>query len=264
MNSLSLKKAAVLLALALLPLLGIAQPHHHHGPAPQIVPPHDSMAFHKPGDYHAGPMLSLPNGLTTYKVCQTPMGFALIDSIDNSIDLVIVSHDAEKTISRSAYYTVDTYKGRYDLNRILRPVSLQAVGNDIVFLATSSDSSFIGVLQSTAEADADGHQTYQLTLSASYGFPCHSDVFEYNPRERQIQVVGFNPTGYDINILDLAGGLDHLDQATLTPFHYHVPKQAEKIKASDPYGVGLTSVAVLVVFFALICIALVLKGFGKI
>ena len=45
--------------------------------------------------------------------------------------------------------------------------------------------------------------------------------------------------------------------------HYHIPKQADRIRESDPVGIGLTVVAVSVVFLALLCISLILKGYGK-
>ena len=45
--------------------------------------------------------------------------------------------------------------------------------------------------------------------------------------------------------------------------HYRVAKQSEKIKQSDPVGIGLTAVAVSVVFIALICIALLISGSGR-
>ena len=76
-------------------------------------------------------------------------------------------------------------------------------------------------------------------------------------------VVGRNPNGNDINILPLHGGLENFAQGEILTHHYRVAKQAEKIKQSDPIGIGLTAVAVSVVFLALICIALILSGSGK-
>ena len=45
--------------------------------------------------------------------------------------------------------------------------------------------------------------------------------------------------------------------------HYRVAKQSEKIKQSDPIGIGLAAVAVAVVFLALVCIFLLISGSGK-
>ena len=76
-------------------------------------------------------------------------------------------------------------------------------------------------------------------------------------------VVGRNPYGYDINIIPLHGGLEAFANGEILTHHYRVAKQAEKIKMSDPVGIGLTAVAVAVVFLALVCISLIISGSGK-
>ena len=76
-------------------------------------------------------------------------------------------------------------------------------------------------------------------------------------------VVGRNPFGYDINVISLHGGLENFANGEALSQHYRVFKQSEKIKHSDPIGVGLAAVAIAVVFLALICIALILQGSGK-
>lgn len=262
MNNAIRKIAAYITCLALFSAVGIAQPHHHGGgapmPPPQAMP--DSACLPA---CHAGqpPMPHCAIEFTTTKACYTPMGFAVIDSVENAIEFVALSHDADNAMQRIGHYRVDTYKGRYDVKKILRPVSIKVIGRHLLFLATAEDSSFLGTLAINPPASADSLDA--LTLSGIQGFACHSDAFGFDPAEGKIYVIGFNPTGYDINIVNLTKGIDNLNQATVTPFHYHVPKQAESIKATDPYGLGLTLVAVLVVFFALICIALVLKAFGR-
>ena len=200
-----------------------------------------------------------PSSLTASKICYTPNGFVVIDSIENGIDLTEINADG--TINRIGHYKADTYKGRHDRHNILRPVSVQMVGDRILFLATARDSSYIGVLKVDENAESINST---LSLVTATGFACHNDAFNLCPMKGELIVVGYNPTGYDINIIDISSGIDNLATAPRIPFHYHVPKQAESIKASDPYGVGLTLVAVLVVFLALVCIALVLKGFGSI
>ncbi|MBQ7280918.1 MAG: OadG family protein [Bacteroidales bacterium] len=202
----------------------------------------------------------MPTSLSANKICYTDNGFVVIDSIDNGIDLTMFSR--EDGIQRVGHYKTDTYKGRHDPQNILRPVSIQTVGDRIVFLATARDSSYLGILKVNDDPKAAIDQ--KLILVDAAGFACHNDAFGILPDKDELIVVGYNPTGYDINIIDICGGLDNLSAAPRTPFHYHVPKQAESIKASDPYGVGLTIVAVMVVFLALVCIALVLKGFGSI
>ncbi|MBQ4377142.1 MAG: OadG family protein [Bacteroidales bacterium] len=266
MNNAIKKIATCIVCLALFSAVGMAQPPHHGGdhaphhgmpPAPTDKPcPPDSQAH----DFcHSMPPCTMEFGTT--KACYSPLGLAVIDSVENAIELVAVSHDANATMQRMGHYRVDTYKGRYDLKKILRPVSLKFIGHHVVFLATAEDSSFVGVLNVKPDACADSLDA--LSLVAAKGLPCHSDAFEFNPAERRIYVMGFNPTGYDINIIDLSAGIADIANAEVVPFHYHVPKQAESIKATDPYGVGLTIVAVFVVFLALVCIALVLKAFGR-
>ena len=77
-------------------------------------------------------------------------------------------------------------------------------------------------------------------------------------------VVGINPYGYDINVLPLHRlDFDAFSNGEILTQHYRVAKQAEKIKESDPVGIGLTAVAVSVVFLALVCIALLISGSGK-
>lgn len=195
-----------------------------------------------------------PMPFTATKICYTDEGFfVLIDSIDNAIDLLLYKEDSLQRIGR---YVVDQYKGRHDLSAILRPKSVTIVGKNILFLASAQDSALIGVLPIGTDG-ADG----SLPLIDGLGFNSHCDAF--NISEKKLIIVGFNPAGYDINILNISQGVEHLSAATVQRYHYHVPKQSERIQASDPYGVGLTVVAVLVVFFALVCIAVVLKFFGK-
>ena len=84
-------------------------------------------------------------------------------------------------------------------------------------------------------------------------------------REHGVLIVaGRNPYGYDLNIVPLRG-LDFEAFATgdIMTHHYRVAKQSEKIKQTDPVGIGLTAVAVAVVFLALVFIALILQGGSK-
>lgn len=196
-----------------------------------------------------------PMEFSATNISYTSNGFVLVNSIDNAIDWLVREGD---TLHRVGRYVVDKFKGRHDVVAILRPVSVRVIENNIVFLATAQDSAYLGVL-TMAQVPEDGN----LSLCSMQGFGCHCDAFNYSANDNELIVVGFNPTGYDINILKTDKGLEQLDVASLLTHHYHVPKQSERIQASDPFGVGLTLVAVLVVFFALVCIAVVLKVFSK-
>ena len=79
-----------------------------------------------------------------------------------------------------------------------------------------------------------------------------------------LRVAGRNPDGYDINLLPLHRmDFEAFSNGEIVTHHYRVAKQAEKIRQSDPVGIGLTAVAVAVVFLALVCISLILQGSGK-
>lgn len=188
------------------------------------------------------------------KFCYDPNGqmFVVIDSIDCAIDLRIRGVDT--VVGR---FVTDSLYKRHDLNNILRPRSVSIVGNYIVFIAVSAkDSSYVGVLNSEP---VDG----KLQLVQRVGISSMSDAFGLSAAGEELIVVGTNPYGYNINIFDIADGIENISADKCQSMGYRVKKQAELIKESDPYGVGLTVVAVVVVFFALICIALILKGYGK-
>ncbi len=196
--------------------------------------------------------------------------FVVIDSTDNSVDLIFRrDHQFDTTIR----VFVDEYKGRHDLPNVLRPKSVGFCDGYVVFLASSKkDSSFLAVV------DMSG----KIVRRIDFNFNAYA--FQIFPDE--LIIVGRNQLGYDIKsldlcdgiagishlkingevqpyILDLASSILHLEKMGGTKLHYHLPKQADRIKQSDNYGIGLTVVAVSVVFLALLSISLILKGYGK-
>ncbi|MBP5535948.1 MAG: OadG family protein [Bacteroidales bacterium] len=198
-------------------------------------------------------------------ICYLPAlkTFVIIDSIDCAVDLVrrvpVIAGEGQcphDTVVRVGRYVTDVYKGRHDLKKILRPQSVLVAAGRIVLLASSQDSSFVAVLGMDACGDT-------LPLLGKVGLNCKAQCMRITPCGREITVVGTNPSGYDISIIAMPEGLDAIGAARVTRHHYHVPKQSERIQASDPVGVGLTFVAVIVVFFVLMCIALILKFYGK-
>lgn len=172
--------------------------------------------------------------------------FVVIDSIDNCIDIVTRGD----SLQRTAHYQVDITKKRHDVSNILRPRSIQILGDKILFVACNAkDSSIVGVLNMQGE----------LIASATFG--CRLQAMQINGDE--LVVVGTNPLGYDIRILSLRNGVEHLSTQTAQAFHYHVPKQSERIREADPFGIGLSSVAIAVVFLALLCIVIIMYGYRK-
>lgn len=192
--------------------------------------------------------------------CYVPSmnAFVLIDSIDCAVDLLV--RDGS-TMNRIGRFTTDVFMGRHDLKNILRPVSVSVMGDKIVVLASSKkDSSYLAIVSMEPVKCLDENGFDSLKAVAVVGFPSTSYGFQYNAESNEILVVGKNASGYNLNAVSLESGIDNI--ATSANFHYHVPKQSERIQASDPVGVGLTVVAICVVFFALVCICFIMKGYG--
>lgn len=177
------------------------------------------------------------------KFCYLPNSnsFVLIDSAENAVECIREEQDSMVIVGR---YLVDEVAGRHDVNDILRPASVQVFGDNIIYVATSAnDSSCLGVLNMNCEK------------VALYGISCHSNAFTINGRDRLIVVAGTNPQGYDLNTFSFADGLNNMTLAPDLSRHYHVPRQSERIQQTDPIGVGLTIIAVLVVFLCLVLVA---------
>lgn len=188
-------------------------------------------------------------------VCVAPLPdgterIIIIDSIDNSIDVLLNDHD---TIKRLCRYLVDTVAGRHDVANILRPKSIEVMGSHIIFVASAiNDHGKVGILTICNDT---------LAESCVVQLPCHTQLLER--RDNQLLVVGTNQQGYDINTFSIEHGENGLTLVPQQIFRYHVPKQSERIQQSDSVGVGLTVVAMVVVFFALVCIAFIIGGNAK-
>lgn len=184
------------------------------------------------------------------KICFAPqMGaFIAVDSIECSVHLVkMVAEGKLDTVG--SYKTDNTYK-RHDLKNILRPVSVGAMGKYIVVLASAvNDTAYVALLD----------QEMNVVARREFSSPMYAMHFEHG----QMFVVGRNPYGYDINVISLHGGIEAFANGDALTHHYRKAKQSEQIQHSDPVGVGLAAVAVSVVFLALVMIALILQGSGK-
>lgn len=194
-------------------------------------------------------MVVPPVEFQSVKICYAPqMGaFVAIDSMECSVHLVKM---LDGKLDTAASYQTDDIHKRHDLKNILRPVSVSVMGPHIVVLASASnDSAYIALLD----------QEMNPVARRGFNSPMYAMHFEHG----QMFVVGRNAWGYDINVLSLHNGPEGFENGEALTHHYRVAKQAEKIKMSDPIGLGLTVVAVAVVFLALICIALILLGSGK-
>ena len=234
-------------------LVATAQPPQHNG-CPDAVAGATVAAQHPEGQPQQGCMM--PGAMSTVdfqsvKICLAPqMGaFIAVDSVECSVHMVAMVDGKLDTIG--CYKTDNTHK-RHDLKNILRPVSVGTMGPFIVVLASAvNDSAYVALLDSN------------MNVVARRDF--RSPMYAMHMAPGQMIVVGRNPYGYDINILPIKcpGDFEAFENGEIATLHYRVAKQAEKIKQSDPVGVGLSATAVAVVFLALVCIFLLISGSGK-
>lgn len=180
--------------------------------------------------------------------------FVVIDSIDCAVDVLIRTENSWQFAGR---FTTDVHKGRHDIKNILRPKSVMTMGNKIIVLASAqTDSSFMAVLDLDVKKIPEDIQPI-----SRIDFSCNSFAFQVSEASQEIFVVGKNSVGYDINAVSFAEGIEKISSSAT--FHYHVPKQAERIQESDPSGAGLAIVAIIVVFMALVLICFIMKIYGS-
>ena len=194
-----------------------------------------------------------PMEFAPVEVCYLPQQqmFVLVDSIDCAVDILQRTPEGMTRVGR---FVTDNIKKRHDLKNIIRPKSVAVIDGKIVLLASSQkDSAYIAVLGLDRLPDT--------TPIAVVAFSSNARAFGFDPKAGELIVVGKNPVGYDIHVLHCERGIESV--AETSTFHYHVPKQSERIKESDPVGVGLTVVAICVVFIALVCICFIMKGYGS-
>lgn len=246
MNTIYKMLLAGLLSMAT--LTAMAQPPaegpHHHGQAPEA----QEQAPHQGCPMHA---LTPSIDFQSVKICYAPdLGaFVAIDSVECSVHLVKIGED--RTMDTSASFKTDNTYKRHDLKNILRPVSVSAMGPYVLVLASAvNDSAYVAILDSN--------------LNELARRPFQSPMYAMHRQGGTLIVLGRNPYGYDINVLPLHRlDLEQFANGQIMTHHYRVAKQSEKIKSADPMGIGLTATAVAVVFIALVCIALIIAGSGK-
>ncbi len=179
----------------------------------------------------------------------------LINSVDNCID-VMTRQDSDYV--RTGRHLVDLVDGRHDVKNILHPQSLEVVGNHIIYVAeATSDTGKIGIL-------AMGCDTLTVVNEIFFGHHAGTTELVHNAQgDVELYVTGVTKSGYSIDSYRLAFEEGSLQLVPLSGHFYNVPKQSDRIRQSDPNGLGLTLVAMSVTFLALICIALIIGLFGK-
>ena len=232
-------------------LTAMAQGPHHdatsgatHPAAPQPSQPEKGCMM------HGGAMQAVD--FQSVKICFAPQmdAFIAVDSVECSVHMVKMTAEGLDTVA--SFKTDNTHK-RHDLKNILRPVSVGAMGPYVIVLASAvNDTAYVALLDQN--------------LNEVARRPFRSPMYAMHMAPGRMFVVGRNLYGYDINVIpfECPGHLaEALANGEIVTHHYRVAKQSEKIKQSDPVGVGLTAVAVAVVFLALVCIALIISGSGK-
>lgn len=209
-------------------------------PEPRAEEPHQGCMMHG---------MVPPVDFQSVKICFAPQrgAFVAVDSAECSVHMVQM---VEGRLDTVASYKTDVTRKRHDLKNILRPKSVGFLGPYVVVLASAiNDSAYVALLD----------ENLNPVARRDFSSPMYAMHFEHG----NMFVVGRNPYGYDINIIPMKEGPMSLEKAEMLTHHYRVAKQSEKIKHSDPVGIGLTAVAVSVVFLALVCIALIISGSGK-
>ena len=252
MNTINKLLLAGLLSCSLLTVA--AQPGHEGVDAQSgATPAMPEAPMPGPEGHHGCPMgpACQPVEFQSVKICYAPQmdAFVAIDSVECSVHLVKMVGEALDTV---ASYQTDNIHKRHDLKNILRPVSVGFMGKYVVVLAAAvNDTAYVGLFDENLKPVA--RRSFKSPMYAMHMEP------------GRLFVVGRNPYGYDINIIPVEDpeDLEGFEKGEMLSHHYRVAKQAEKIKNSDPIGIGLTAVAVAVVFLALVCISLILQGSGK-
>ncbi|MDR0970287.1 MAG: OadG family protein [Lentimicrobiaceae bacterium] len=174
--------------------------------------------------------------------------FAGLNNADNTVDLI--RYDGEKLeIFKSIL--VDVVAKRHDVEHIYRPKGIAIYENHLVFLASHRDSCYLSVINLTGES------VKKLYFAGS------ADAFSYNSEAKELYVAGETATGYDLIALNTSNGIDKIDLGEAVSLHYRQPRLADEIAKKDPAGVGISSVAILVVFLSLLLLAVIFKSTGK-
>jgi len=172
--------------------------------------------------------------------------FAGINNVDNEI--VVVSHNGESNLSITHRFLVDKVSGRHDEHFIYRPKSVAIYDGYVSFLASHRDSCYFAVL------DTNGQLVQKMV------FPGFASAFSYSPSANELYISGENVTGFDVIVLDTRHGVNHA--TVVSNLHYQKPRMSQEIAKRDPWGIGISVIAMSVVFLALILLYLLFKQVG--
>ncbi|MBP3253045.1 MAG: OadG family protein [Bacteroidales bacterium] len=181
--------------------------------------------------------------------------YAVIDAPENTIAILKRTDGGFKIVNE---VLVDKVIKRHDVQFIYRPMSVAIYEQNIIYLASNRDSCYFRVM------DMKGNDIY-----VSPRFAGNASAFSYDKEYKHLYIAGLNASGYNVFDIDVSNGfsdikIDTASNEKAAHFNYRVPKKSEEIAKHDGHGIGLTLIAMLTVFFALMFISIVLMGFAKI
>ncbi|MBQ9312663.1 MAG: OadG family protein [Bacteroidales bacterium] len=190
----------------------------------------------------------------TFAVDSKTQAMVVIDTPENTIAIMSRTTSGYEM---SSTFLIDVVKGRHDIHFIYKPKSIALYDNNIVFLASNRDSSYIGVLNMQGEV-----------VKMTNKFAGAASAFSYDKIHKRLYVAGLNPSGFNVFDIDVSKGFANINIDTVSTDNaaykiYSIPRKADEIKQHDPYGLGLTMIAMGTVFAALIIISIILMGFAK-
>ncbi|GHT21831.1 hypothetical protein FACS189430_02560 [Bacteroidia bacterium] len=176
--------------------------------------------------------------------------YAAINTVQNTVDVLTpVNGKLVRDIAKT-YLVDETYK-RHDGYRIYRPKSVAIYEGYIVVLASNRDSCYLGVLDFNAK------------LVKKQIFVGAANAFSYSYAAKTLYISGESQSGYDFIALNAQNGIDRIDLKDAAAVHYVKPKMSEVIAVKDPSGIGLTAIAMVVVFMALLMLFIIFKQVGQ-
>lgn len=238
----NIKKVFLVFGLVLLGFVSFAQQESLEGKAHCLQQQVESNAFEDP---------LIPQ---TFAVDSKTQQMVVIDTPENTIAILNRTAEGYEIINA---FLVDEQTGRHDVDFIYKPMSVALYDNNIVFLASNRDSSYIGVL------DLKGN-----VVKMTNKFAGAATAFSFDKINKRLYVAGLNPSGFNVFSIDVAKGFKNINIDTVSTNEasykiYKIPRKSEQIEEHDPYGLGLTMIAMCTVFFALIIISIILMGFAR-
>lgn len=178
--------------------------------------------------------------------------FAVINAVENRIDIVHLEGTDTLTLQKKTEsILVDEFEGRHDVEMIYRPQGIAIYDDHIVFLASNRDSCYLLVL------DLNGNQIVKKHYRGN------ASAFSYSKERTELYIAGEYNLGYNIIVINTEKGIATADYDNAPVFNYKKPKKAETIQIHDPYGIGLTVIAMGVVFLTLLMLSIIFTSYGK-